>query len=500
MKNNNYYIAIDLGAESGRVIVGTLKDQKLSMKEIHRFPTKQIVEDETIYWDINFIYSEILKGIKNASALGYNEPIGIGIDSWAVDFGLLDDKDELIELPIAYRDKRTDGMMERVFEVISKNEIYNSTGIQFLKFNSIFQFYSLVKNRPEILGSAKSFLMIPDLLNFFLTGNKFNEYTNATTTSMLAAIEKEISKEIIEKLGIPSKLMQKIIFPASKIGKVKKEIAKGLGINSADVIAVGSHDTASAIVAIPVVESNWAYLSSGTWSLLGIEVKEPILTEKAQEYSFTNEGGVDNTIRFLKNIMGLWILQGSRLSWSKENEDLDYSTITNLAEKEKPFQAFINPDDERFFNPNDMIAEIEKYLSETNQQIVNGIGALARVILESLAFKVAYYFQQLSSFMNEPIEVLHIVGGGSQNKLLNQFIANACNVKVVSGPTEGTAAGNIMTQALANSDVKTLSEIRQYIRNSYDIIDYFPQNRKEWKTNYKRFLDKCSLQGGDLNE
>ena len=493
MKNNNYYIAIDLGAESGRVIVGTLKNQKLSMKEIHRFPTKQIVENDTIYWDINFIYSEILNGIKRAAAVGYNEPKGIGIDSWAVDFGLLDENDDLIELPIAYRDKRTDGMMERVFEVISKKEFYKSAGIQFLKFNSIFQLYSLVKNRSEILDKTKSFLMIPDLLNFFLTGNKFNEYTNATSTSMLDANRKDFAEELIEKLGIPSKIMQKIVSPASQIGSVEKEIAKKLGINNTNVIAVGSHDTASAIVAIPVEESNWAYLSSGTWSLLGIEIDDPILTKKAQEYSFTNEGGVDNTIRFLKNIMGLWILQRTRMSWSKNNEDVDYKTIANLAEKEKPFQAFINPDDERFFNPHDMIAEINKYLLETNQQVVNGIGALARIILENLAFKVAYYFKQLSSFTHEPIEVLHIVGGGSQNELLNQFIANACNVKVVSGPTEGTAAGNIMTQALANGDVNSLTEIRKYICNSYDIAEYKPEEQKEWEDNYEIFLDKCSL-------
>ncbi len=497
MENKNYYIAIDLGAESGRVIVGTLKNQKLLMKEIHRFPTKQIVENETIYWDINFIYSEMLEGIKRASAMGYNEPSGIGIDSWAVDFGLLDEKDELIELPIAYRDKRTNGMMERVFEVISKNEIYKSTGIQFLKFNSIFQLYSLVENRPEMLVKAKSFLMIPDLLNFFLTGNKFNEYTNTTTTSMLDAKRKEIAEEIIKKLRIPSELMQRIIFPSSKIGMIKEEIAKNLGIKGTDVIAVGSHDTASAIVAIPVEKSNWAYLSSGTWSLLGIEINEPILTENAREYSFTNEGGVNNTIRFLKNIMGLWLLQRARLSWSKAEEDLDYSTITSLAEKEKPFQAFVNPDDERFFNPKDMIKEIENYFSDTNQQVITGIDALGRVILESLAFKVAYYFKQLSSFTDEPIEVLHIVGGGSQNELLNQFIANACNVKVVAGPTEGTAAGNIMTQALAKGDVQSLSEIRKYIRNSYDIIDYFPKNNKEWEVNYKLFVDTCKLPLGD---
>jgi rhamnulokinase len=330
-------------------------------------------------------------------------------------------------------------------------------------------------------------------LNFFLTGRKYNEYTNATTTSMLDANKKEVSKEIIEQLEIPSELMQKIIYPASKIGTIKEDIAKKLGIKSTDVIAVGSHDTASAIVAIPVVESNWAYLSSGTWSLLGIEINKPILTDKAREYSFTNEGGVDNTIRFLKNIMGLWILQGARLSWSKKEKELDYSIITKLAEKEKPFQGFINPDDERFFNPKDMVTEIKDYLFGTNQKVVTGIGPLGRVILESLAFKVAYYFKQLNSFVDEPIKVLHIVGGGSQNELLNQFIANACNVKVVSGPSEGTAAGNIMTQALSNGDVKTLSEIRKYIRNSYDIVEFKPEDQKEWSESYDIFLDKCSL-------
>ena len=493
MTKNKYYIAIDLGAESGRVIVGNLDNNKLTLEEIHRFPTKQITENDTIYWDINFIYTQIKKGIKKSSSLGYNSPNGIGIDSWAVDFGLLDKNDELIELPIAYRDKRTDGMMEEVFKKIPRNKLYSIAGIQFLKLNTIFQLYSLVLNHPEVLKKTKSLLMIPDLLNFFLTGKKFNEYTNATTTSMLNANSKEISKEIFEKLNIPSDIIQNIISPISKIGTVKSKIANELGIGITDVIAVGSHDTASAIAAVPADGNNWAYLSSGTWSLLGIEVAEPILSDKALEYSFTNEGGIENTIRFLKNIMGLWILQRSRISWLKNHKDLDYTKITQLAEKEDPFQAYFDPDDERYFNPEDMITEIENYLLESKQVIPKGIGAMGRVIFENLSFKVAYYLRQISSFKDEPIETLHIVGGGSKNKLLNQFISNACNIKVIAGPDEGTAAGNIMAQALYRGDVRSLSEIREYIRNSYNIKEYYPQNIEAWELNYNRFLEKCNL-------
>jgi rhamnulokinase len=289
--------------------------------------------------------------------------------------------------------------------------------------------------------------------------------------------------------------MESLIFPASKIACMKTELSSELGLKNSDVFAVGSHDTASAIVAVPAEGNNWAYLSSGTWSLLGIETNKPILTKKAQECSFTNEGGVDNTIRFLKNIMGLWILQGVRLNWLKANEDLDYSVITELAENGKPFQAFFNPDDERFFNPDDMLNELESYFIETKQNIPNGIGATARVILENLSFKVAYYLEQLGDFKDGPIQVLHIVGGGSKNVLLNQLISNACNIKVIAGPDEGTAAGNIMTQALATSDVNSLAEIRKYIHNSFDIVEYNPEDQKEWKENYKRFLEKCNLDG-----
>lgn len=496
LENNKYYIAIDLGAESGRVIVGILSNKKIVLEEIHRFPTKQIFENDTIFWDIEFIYLQIKEGIKKASAMGYNNPKGIGIDSWGVDFGLLDEKGELIENPIAYRDKRTDGMMEKVFDIIPRSNIYKTSGIQFLKFNTIFQLFSLVQNRPEIISRAKTLLMIPDLLNYLLTGKAINEYTNATTTSLINAEKKVMESEIFNKLDIPISIMKNIVLPTSKVGNLKKEISNELGIKNSKVIAVGSHDTASAIVAVPAKGKNWAYLSSGTWSLLGLEIDKPILTEKALEYSFTNEGGVNGTIRFLKNIMGLWILQRSRLIWSTEHENLNYETIIELAEKEKPFLAFFNPDDERFFNPDNMLTELENYFNETKQIAPNGVGAMGRVILENLAFKTYYYLNQIRNFSDEPIEVLHIVGGGSQNKLLNQFIANACNIEVIAGPVEATAVGNIMTQALATEDVKSLSEIRECIRNSYIIEKYKPQAQTEWIKNYKLFLDKCNLAEG----
>jgi len=492
MKNNNYYIAVDLGAESGRVMVGILEEEKLKMKEIHRFPTKQITENDTIHWDIYFIVSQIKEGIKKASAQGYNQPKGIGVDSWGVDFGLLDENDELIELPVAYRDKRTDGMMEKVFEIIPKENIYKIAGIQFLKFNSIFQLYSLVYYKPEVLEKAKSFLMMPDLVNFFLTGVKHNEYTDTTTTSLMNAQKRELEKMFFDKLNIPFGIMQKIVQPGTKIGEIKTELLSELDLQSTNVFAVGSHDTASAIAAVPAQGNNWAYLSSGTWSLLGIEVSDPILTEQALKYGFTNEGGIEKTIRFLKNIMGLWILQRFRHSWSERGEELNYYEITELARKAEPFQAYFNTDDERYFNPKDMLTELENYFTETNQIVPNGIGEMSRVILENLAFKIAYYLKQISQFKSESIEVLHIVGGGSKNVLLNQFISNVCNVKVIAGPDEGTAAGNIMTQAMANGDIKSLSEIREYIRNSYPIKEYIPQDIDIWKENYKKYIEICT--------
>lgn len=490
----NYYIAIDLGAESGRVIVGILANNKLEMNEIHRFPSKQFTKNNTVYWDIEFIFDEIKTGIVKASELGFNKPKGIGVDSWGVDYGLLDKNDQLIEPPITYRDKRFDGIMDKVFEIIAKENIYKIAGIQFLQFNSIFQLYASWKTDPSVLVKAESFLMIPDLINFFLTGQKYNEYTNASTTSLMDAKSKLLSEELYNKLNIPYKINQRIVFPSEKIGRMKNSLIQELKIYDTNVIAVGSHDTASAIAAVPAEGDNWAYLSSGTWSLLGIEVKTPILTDNAQKYSFTNEGGVENKICFLKNIIGLWVLQRSRLSWSNSHEKLSYSEITDRAESAEPFQGYFNPDCERFFNPQDMIKELLDYFEETAQSISNEIGSIGRMILENLAFKISYYLKELQEFKEESIEVLHIVGGGSKNQLLNQFISNACNVKVIAGPDEGTAAGNIMVQALSSGDVNSLKEIRRYIRNSFAIHEYEPRDHDLWTYNYQKFLYSSKLE------
>lgn len=484
----NYYIAIDLGAESGRVIVGILANSKLEMIEIHRFPSKQFTKKNTVYWDIEFIFDEIKLGIIKASELGFNKPKGIGVDSWGVDYGLLDKNDQLIEPPITYRDKRFDGIMDEVFEIISKENIYKIAGIQFLQFNSIFQLYASRKNDPSVLAKAESFLMIPDLINFFLTTQKYNEYTNSTTTSLMEAKSKTISEALYNKLNIPIQINEEIILPSEKIGRIKSSLIKELKIYDTDVIAVGSHDTASAIAAVPADGDNWAYLSSGTWSLLGIEVKTPILTDSAQKYSFTNEGGVENKICFLKNIIGLWVLQRSRLSWSKTHEKLSYSEITDLAESAEPFQGYFDPDSDRFFNPKDMIQELLDYFKDTGQTISHDIGSIGRMILENLAFKISDHLKELQEFKEESIEVLHVVGGGSKNQLLNQFISNACNVKVIAGPDEGTAAGNIMVQALSSGDVNSLKEIRRYIRNSFTIHEYEPRDHDLWTNYYKKFL------------
>lgn len=494
MKNGNYYIAIDLGAESGRIIVGIFDGSKISTEEIHRFPTKQFVKNGTVYWDIEFIFTEIVNGLIKAAAKGYDEPRGIGVDSWGVDFGLLDKYGKLLENPVAYRDKRTEGIPEKVFNLISQKEIYEITGIQLLQFNTIYQLYSLVLKRTELLKKAKTFLMIPDLINYFLTGDIFNEYTNATTTSLLNARTKKYEVSLMQKLSIPAEIMQEIVPPGTRIGEVKKEILEKTGLKKATVFAVGSHDTASAIAAVPAKGENWAYLSSGTWSLLGIELTSPILNERALKFSFTNEGGVDNTIRFLKNIMGLWILQKAKQSLEKKYGALDYSELVQLAEKAEPFQAYFDPDDKRFFNPDDMLTELITYFRETGQKIPESKGGVVRSIFESLAFKTAYYLKQIEAIKGKKIKTLYVVGGGVRNRLLNQLISNVCGVKVILGPVEGTATGNIMTQVFATGEVSSLAEIRDIINFSFEIKSLEPQKGKfeEEFTKFEEQINKWS--------
>jgi len=488
-----HFLAFDIGASSGRAIVGTLNQKKLSVEEIYRFPNYGIKLHNSYYWNLLEIYFQIIKAIKKYVKLYGNHVDGIGIDTWGVDYVLLDRNNELVGLSYHYRDNRTKGMLEYIFKRVSKEEIFANTGIQFMEINTSTQLFSLVYNNSPKLKISRTFLMIPDYLNFLLTGKKCSEYTIASTTQLINPKTMDWSKIIINKLGIDRNLFQNLCKPGTIIGKIYKDIAREVKLkNKTKIIAPACHDSASAIAAVPVSmlkykRGEWAYLSSGTWSLLGVEIDHPIINKKSLEYNFTNEGGFENSIRFLKNITGLWIIQECKKLWQSSSSNLNWEKIMLKASKAKPFQCFINPDNGIFHNPSNMIKAIHEYCEKTNQYIPITIGEIARVIFESLALRYKQIIEDLEEITEKNIKALYIIGGGASNNLLNQFTANSLNIPVLTGPIEATAIGNILIQANAIGIVKDLNEIREIVRNSFSIKKFYPKEQKKWNYHYEKY-------------
>ena len=512
MGQTRQYIAVDLGAESGRVMSGTISKNKLVLREIYRFPNGPIEEDGSLRWDFNSIFSQVKTGLakaikrapleilqppnilQNRRFLALPQVTGraagrvasIGIDSWGVDFGLIDHADRLIENPYHYRDSRTNGIMEKAFELMSKREIYENTGTQFMQLNTLYQLLAMSLQQPEILAGAEYLLFIADLLCYHLCGEVFAEYTLASTSQLMDMKTGQWSKKLFEKFGLPLDIMPKLIAPGTTVGKLKLQIADELKCSRIPVIAVGSHDTASAVAAVPAQNANWAYLSSGTWSLMGVEIPEAIIDDKTFKYQFTNEGGVENTIRLLKNAMGLWIVQQCRRQWHSEGADFSYAQLTEMAKKARPFVAHIQPNDSRFFHPGDMPARINKYLAGTNQAPVNDKGQMIRLILESMAFNYRWMLEKIEAITGRTIEVLHIIGGGAQNELLCQFTADAIARVVIAGPVEATAIGNIIMQAIATGQIKSLQQARALVNNSFELKKYTTIEVKLWDKEYRK--------------
>ncbi|MBY9014492.1 MAG: rhamnulokinase [Candidatus Lokiarchaeota archaeon] len=488
------FLSFDIGASSGRAIVGTLSDNKLALDEIYRFPNRGISKDDSFLWNILGIYTEILNGLKKYVLKYGNRVDGIGIDTWGVDFVLLDENDELVGPSHHYRDSRTKGMLNYMFEKVSKEEIFNYTGIQFMELNSSTQLYSLIHNKSPKLAISETFLMIPDYLNYILCGKKCSEYSIATTTQLFNPNTLDWSQKLIEKLGLNLKLFQKIIPSGTVLGKLREDIAQVVGLKKdTRIIAPACHDTGSAIVAVPVDmrmygRGEWAYLSSGTWSLLGVELNKPIINAKSLEFNFTNEGGVENTIRFLKNVTGLWIIQECKKEWEKQSLEHTWEQIISSAVGAKPFQCFINPDDPLFHNPPDMIKAIQKYCEKSDQIPPKTIGDISRVIFESLAFRYKQVIESMEKITHKKVEILFIIGGGSSNQLLNQFTANSLNIPIKAGPVEATAIGNILMQAKAVGLVNRLDELRNIVIQSFSIIDYYPEDVKSWMNGYEKYL------------
>ena len=484
--NQKFFLAFDLGASSGRAILGTLQNDKLKLTEIHRFKNQMSQIHGSYFWNIYNLFEELKTGLKKCISEYNVQPDSFGIDTWGVDYALVDADGQLVGLPFAYRDHRTDNVMDELFNDIPREEVYNLTGIQFMQFNTLFQLFSSISTNYQGLSIADSLLFTPDVLNFLFTGIKKNEYTIASTSQLLKPGKAEWETKLFQAAGIPQKLTEDLIQPGTVLGKILPEVAAQTGSKEIPCIAVGSHDTASAIVSVPAEGKRWAYLSSGTWSLLGIETREPLVSEKTLELNFTNEGGVEGTTRFLKNIMGMWLIQECKRIWDEEKE-ISWEEIVELSNAEQPFKCLINPDDPGFLNPGNMPKAIRQYCKNTDQHIPLSKGEIARCIYDSLALKYRYTIEQIESVTNEKIDKLHIIGGGANNKMMNQLTADATGISVFAGPTEATAIGNIMMQAKASGMVDKLEDVRAVVRNSFDVLHYEPGSKVDWAAAYTRF-------------
>lgn len=482
-----HFFTVDLGATSGRTILGTLDNGKITYEEITRFPNHIIHATGHCYWDIYALFFEIIKGLK-AVAERNVQITSIGIDTWGVDFVFIGKDGEILRQPYSYRDPMTNGIPEEYFEKIPREQLYKITGIQVMNFNSLYQLYSLRKHHCSALEAADKILFMPDALGYLLTGEKVTEYTIASTSQMLDAKTRKLDKKLLESIGLTEARFGRYVQPGEKIGELTPEIQELTHLGAVPVIAVAGHDTGSAVAAVPAEGQDFAYLSSGTWSLMGIEVKEPILTDESYKQNFTNEGGVEGTVRFLKNICGMWLLESCRREWADNNLNYSYPELIDAAMATEAFRSLINPDAPCFANPSSMIKAIQTYCKKTQQPIPETYGELTRCIFDSLALRYRQIFRLLQQIAPFPIKTLHIIGGGSRNKYLNQFTCNAVEVPVVAGPNEGTALGNILLQAKSAGLVSNLDDMRRIIRNSVETEQYQPQDSEVWEKAYDKYL------------
>jgi rhamnulokinase len=476
------YLAVDLGAESGRVVLGRFDGRHVSLEEIHRFPNLPVRLPDGLHWDVLRILYEIKEGL--AKAVRGEEIEGIGVDSWGVDFGLLDRDGAVVSNPYHHRDTRTEGMVDEALRLVSREEIYGITGIQFLPINTLYQL--LAMRGSPLLEAAETLLLIPDLINYWLTGEKACEYTNATTTQLLDLNTGGWSQDLLKKLDLPSGLFAPTVSPGTELGPVLPEVAEEIGAGP-PVVAVASHDTASAVVAIPAQADDFAYISSGTWSLVGVETRKPVVTPEAMEANFTNEGGFAGSTRFLKNVMGLWILQECRRQWAREGHEYSYEELARIAEG-APSGSLVDPDHPAFLTPGDMSARIRRFCEETGQVPPEGPAAFARCVFKSLALKYGHAIEQAQILTGHTIGTVNVVGGGSQNALLCQLTADAARLPVVAGPVEATAMGNVMVQAFAQNRVGSPEEMRTVVRDSFEASTYEPGgDAEEWSGLRERF-------------
>ncbi|MGB0409438.1 MAG: rhamnulokinase [Opitutales bacterium] len=487
MSQKKVYIAVDLGAGSGRVLAGEFDGNRIELHELNRFDNTSLELPSGVHCNIASLYQNILAGLRIAADNYGDSVVSIGIDTWGVDYGLFDKDGRMLGLPYNYRDSRTDGMIDKALEKISREEIYQRTGIDLLFFNTALQLLSEVESESPALGVAEDLLFTPDILGYWLTGHKTQERSIASTSQLYNPNSRDWDYELIEKLGIPRRLFKKISDPGTVLGKLQDKVKQRTGLKDVNVITVGGHDTASAVAAVPSQSPTPAYLSSGTWSLLGMELPEPVIREDSLADGFTNEIGLNNTVRFLKNICGLWLIQQTKDYWQAGGEDVPYSKMASLAAEAAPFRSLINPDDKRFIEGGHMPEKIQAFCKETGQAVPETKGQIIRCIYESLALRYAQVWERLIQYTDHKPKTLHIVGGGCQDKLLNQFAASAMGVTVAACPVEATGLGNIMAQMLADGQIKDLAEGRKIVLKSSLVETFEPEDPTPWEDAKKKF-------------
>jgi rhamnulokinase len=487
MSERRPYLAFDFGAQSGRAVLAHLQSGILTTEEVHRFANEPVAYGGSVHWDAARLWFEVRKAF---ARLGEVDLAGIGVDAWGVDYALLGERGELLQNPYHYRDRRTEGIMEEVLSRVSKEEIYQATGIQFMPINTLYQLFAARRQTPKLLEAAKYLVTIPDLFHYWLTGNAVCEFTNATTTQMVDPVKRAWALGLIESLELPAHLPAPIVEPGSIVGTLLPEIAGHRSLAGTTVIAPACHDTASAVAAISARDGT-AFLSSGTWSLVGTELDAPVITPDALRMNFTNEGGVNGTTRLLKNVMGLWMLQGCRQSWIAQGRSYDYGELIELAAPETSFRHLVDPDDESFLRPPDMLAAIDSFCIRTHQPVPQQPGAYVRAVLESLAFKYRFVLRNLERVCGKRIEQIRIIGGGSKNRLLNQLTADATGTKVLAGPAEATALGNVAIQILATGQASSLEEVRAMVDRSFPTEVFEPLATDKWDRHAERFEHNC---------
>lgn len=486
MRSTLNCLVFDLGAESGRALLARFDGRRLILEEVHRFPNGPVRILESLHWDALRLFAEMKVGLTQACRFGA-ELSSLGIDTWGVDFGLLDSDGELLGNPWHYRDARTNGMMEEAFLRVPRDEIYGRTGIQFMQLNSLYQLLAMSMSGSAQLAAARTLLFMPDLFNYWFSTSRTTERTIASTSQCVDAQTGTWARDLLERLGIPVVLLPEIVAPGTVVGSLNASVREETGAGTMKVVAPGCHDTASAVAAVPATGSRWAYVSSGTWSLMGVESGSPVLSRQALDLNFTNEAGVEGKTRLLKNIIGLWLVQECRRTWAASGIGVDYADLAAEAAAAKPFQALVDPDAPEFLAPGDMPFRIREFCRRTAQPVPVDRGATMRCVLESLALKYRRTLDSLERLAGYRVDRLHIVGGGSQNRLLNQFTADATGTPVVTGPVEATAAGNALVQLIALGEIGGLEEGRELVKSSFETTSFEPTDPDQWESALDRF-------------